>query len=133
MEIWGSFFYRVPVLLSKIREYVYLFMIPTLSLFQLFCPKTIEVKMNDPQQHKFMARIAHSVSRVGRRLGGFNRDTNTRQINGFRQIWPLENRGPQERIPDVSCPSENDPNACPSEFMTAYETSSHQSMNCAFT
>jgi len=103
------------------------------SYDELFCPKTIEVKMNDPQQHKFRARIAQSVSRVGRLLGGFNRDTNTRQINGFRQIWPLENRGPQERIPDVTCPSENDPNACPSEFMTAYETSSHQSMNCAFT
>jgi len=100
---------------------------------ELFCPKSIEVHMNDRQGHKFEARIAHSISRVGRRLGGFNRHTNTRQINGFRQIWPLENRGPQERIPDVTCPSENDPNACPSEFMTAYETSRHQSMNCAFT
>jgi len=101
---------------------------------ELFCPKTIEVKMNDPQQHKFRARIAQSVSRVGRRLGGFNRDTNTRQINGFRQIYPFENGEPiQEPIADVSCPSANDPSVCPFEFMTAYETSSHESMNCAFT
>ena len=115
-----------------ISKFTYV-LIPTLFLFQLFCPETIEVNMNDPQRHRFSATIAQSVSRVGRRLGGFNRDTNTRQINGFRQIWPILNRGFQEPTPDVTCPSANDPNVCPTEFMTAYETSSHQAMNCGFT
>ena len=90
--------------------------------------------MNDQQQHKFKAIIEQSVARVGRHLGGFNRDTNTRQINGFRQIWPIENgESIQDPIAAVTCPSANDPNVCPSEDMTAYETSSRQNMNCAFT
>jgi len=77
--------------------------------------------------------IAHSVSRVGEYMGVFSRDTNTRMLHGFIQIYPNPNPGsPQEPLPDVTCPSENDPDACPTELMTAYGVSGNKRMNCGF-
>jgi len=87
-----------------------------------YCPTFVDILMDDPQQHRYSARMAASRFML--------HSSRTNNISyRVTQLYPLLNSGPPVR--PTTCPTDQD-DFCPTNQMFAYDFAGEEQMNCLF-
>jgi hypothetical protein len=87
-----------------------------------YCPTLVDILMDDPQQHRYSARMPAPTVMV------HNPRTNNIAYR-VDQLYPLRNSGPPVR--PTTCPTDQD-DFCPTNQMFAYDFAGEEQMNCLF-